>query len=1068
MKRKLLCLIPLFVCAAAHAQVSYGLYQPCQLQNAMGQAISGASVYFLNQPADESGFTNQAQVYSSGTGGPVSQPLTTNGFGQCVNSVGTGAYLNPGVYTVCFVSQYLGPSPLCYVDQNVTVGGAGPTSTTSLTVTGPLTSPIPNYIYTLDGVNNTTYNNTVSAAMVAAATAYATYLNSVSPTATAPAVVVDLRGYSPTAAHTWGTIDNAVGCSGSSPNVVCSYSAPCISSATVTCYSVPMTIYGSGYQDQTVDTIWMESDLRMDIPGQAIITSVSTTDPVFNTRPCKTGTAPTCTGGSSNPGNQIVHLDLKGGTWVAGNGNLQQQAMVIDCGGDQAAATGVSPDNTAPSGAGVWYSSFTDMTFKGFMAGSGTPQNGVTNPGVIQDTCNSSGGANQQYQHFTNIQVFSSDQGAVATASQSGTVMTVTSVNTGTIQPGYVVQALGSWATETVSSFGTGSGGVGTYNMSVSQNVSSGSVTIAAQSGPNKIYIGGLVESSYWYGGNYDGQGGDGGDQLAQAYGVGRYVGTFAGIPGLTGPSGGLASNPNSLTFADTAVQSSALIEEWNGTARVVDRSTHVESSGGGVTNFALFGLGVSGNVSDIIDSASIAPYIATAVASCTATQATTVLTVSACSTGTISVGQWVWGTGWTPEEVLSFGTGTGGAGTYNVSNSQTVSSGTAATISSYIFNFAKAGNGLKLSIRNSSWGEGSAPATSVIGISANQDVVSVNNVTNTGSSANLPVTFGMTQSVAAAATIATKRQHQMCLTSSATAVTTIESDLLPGEEVTLSNCSTSGTVIFQAGGNLALRCFNSGGLSLAAGSSGQAGQSATFSINDATAAQELTLTRTNAGTCGGQSFNGGGPLTSQVGTGTKLLSATGSFTSGDLLSVDPSTGSAADAGVSASGLSSTLCRLLGPALTNTGSTSQTQVWTGSCSIPANTVDATGTLNLDASGSVCTGSGAPYSGCTAVNTGTCGFAVFLGATNTAKTAQLANLTTGADKAWTLHSTVQSQNSTSSQIANAWMIQGTATVTGGQSAGTISQTATMYLNVFVTNSVSGDVCGIDQIRLAYTP
>lgn len=66
-----------------------------------------------------------------------------------------------------------------------------------------------------------------------------------------------------------------------------------------------------------------------------------------------------------------------------------------------------------------------------------------------------------------------------------------------------------------------------------------------------------------------------------------------------------------------------------------------------------------------------------TQAASFTAAIATTVMTVSAVSTGAIAVGQQITGPGVTAGTyVTSFGTGTGGTGTYNVSISQSVGSG--------------------------------------------------------------------------------------------------------------------------------------------------------------------------------------------------------------------------------------------------------------------------------------------------------------------------------------------------------------------------------------------------------
>ena len=115
--RKLFLLLSLLLPFPAMAQ--YSLYPNCQLQTTTGQAVAGAQVYFLTQPANVSALTPLATVYSNstGAGGAVTQPLVTNGFGQC------SAYLAPGTYTVVYNSQYTGQ--LVYPDQNVPLLGAG-------------------------------------------------------------------------------------------------------------------------------------------------------------------------------------------------------------------------------------------------------------------------------------------------------------------------------------------------------------------------------------------------------------------------------------------------------------------------------------------------------------------------------------------------------------------------------------------------------------------------------------------------------------------------------------------------------------------------------------------------------------------------------------------------------------------------------------------------------------------------------------------------------------------------------------------------------------------------------
>jgi hypothetical protein len=73
-------------------------------------------------------------------------------------------------------------------------------------------------------------------------------------------------------------------------------------------------------------------------------------------------------------------------------------------------------------------------------------------------------------------------EATVVTASLSGTVMTVTGVTSGTVAIGQVYSGSGVTPT-TVTSLGTGAGGTGTYNMSVSQTV--GSETLTGTNAPH-------------------------------------------------------------------------------------------------------------------------------------------------------------------------------------------------------------------------------------------------------------------------------------------------------------------------------------------------------------------------------------------------------------------------------------------------------------------------------------------------------------------------------------------------------------------------------------------------------
>jgi len=71
---------------------------------------------------------------------------------------------------------------------------------------------------------------------------------------------------------------------------------------------------------------------------------------------------------------------------------------------------------------------------------------------------------------------------------------------------------------------------------------------------------------------------------------------------------------------------------------------------------------------------------------SCTGSISTTTLNVTAVASGTLAVGQLVSGTGVTPGTMITaLGTGTGGAGTYTVSLSQTVGAGTALSAFTWV-----------------------------------------------------------------------------------------------------------------------------------------------------------------------------------------------------------------------------------------------------------------------------------------------------------------------------------------------------------------------------------------------
>jgi hypothetical protein len=89
--------------------------------NTLGNAIAGASVYYLTQPANVPALIPLANVYSNTTGTPAANPQITDGFGHAV------AYLNDGqLYTVVYV--YPNGTQVVYPDQFVgsSSGGVAP------------------------------------------------------------------------------------------------------------------------------------------------------------------------------------------------------------------------------------------------------------------------------------------------------------------------------------------------------------------------------------------------------------------------------------------------------------------------------------------------------------------------------------------------------------------------------------------------------------------------------------------------------------------------------------------------------------------------------------------------------------------------------------------------------------------------------------------------------------------------------------------------------------------------------------------------------------------------------
>lgn len=69
--------------------------------------------------------------------------------------------------------------------------------------------------------------------------------------------------------------------------------------------------------------------------------------------------------------------------------------------------------------------------------------------------------------------------GGVVTGSISGTTLTVTAVTSGTLAVGQTISGTGVTGGTTITAYGTGAGGTGTYTVSASQTVASTAITAA-------------------------------------------------------------------------------------------------------------------------------------------------------------------------------------------------------------------------------------------------------------------------------------------------------------------------------------------------------------------------------------------------------------------------------------------------------------------------------------------------------------------------------------------------------------------------------------------------------------
>jgi hypothetical protein len=143
----------------------------------------------------------------------------------------------------------------------------------------------------------------------------------------------------------------------------------------------------------------------------------------------------------------------------------------------------------------------------------------------------------------------------------------------------------------------------------------------------------------------------------------------------------------------------------------------------------------------------------------------------------------------------------------------------------------------------------------------------------------------------------------------------------------------------------------------------------------------------------------------------------------------------------------------------NTGSTSEAEVW--NCQIPGNTLGASGTIKVD---TFETGS--------ATNTGNCRVRIYFSTSTTldsgVKVSDSSTNGTGS-RGYEAHAAISNRSATGSQVSS-----GTALVTGQNAqlyqdiTSSYDTTATTYVVVSLTNSVSSDTCTMNQAQVTLWP
>ena len=262
----------------------------------------------------------------------------------------------------------------------------------------------------------------------------------------------------------------------------------------------------------------------------------------------------------------------------------------------------------------------------------------------------------------------------MVTGSTSGSTLNVSTVTSGTLTIGQSLTGTGIASGTFILAFGTGTGGTGTYTINIPQTVASTTITGSGAGGVMSVTA--VTSGALAVGQSVEGTGVSAGTVVSALLtgtgGSGTYLVSVSQTLASTAISsnkatvtGTICANPPTCSSAGTimtvsAVTSGTLVvgQEVQGTG--VSTNTVITALGTEVGGIGTYTVSVSQNIGPETLHAKGPGGL---------------MTVSSVSSGALAIGQVITGTGvLSGTTITAFGTGTGGNGTYTVNSAQVVS----------------------------------------------------------------------------------------------------------------------------------------------------------------------------------------------------------------------------------------------------------------------------------------------------------------------------------------------------------------------------------------------------------